>query len=288
MMLVAINSKWKLPFGYFFLDGLSAALKADLILSSVTKLNSENITVISISSDGPPVNLSTAQKLGVCLDPDNIISELSYLESDKSIVFMLDSVHNIKNVRNTFAAKKELKLSVPYSDNEKLIKWFYLEELVRYQQKWGLVLANKINISHIEFQNHKMKAALAIQIFSEKVCRAIEYCRDVLQLTEFSGSEATVEFLRMFGGVFDLLNSMNPNDTSSKAPIRASNKDSWMSLINKADSYIKSLYDVESNKRIVDGRNKTGKYLDLTLLAKPVRGGKGWLETHLNFGFLLF
>ena len=72
-----------------------------------------------------------------------------------------------------------------------------------------------------------MKVNLAAQAFSSSVADAIEYCADVLKMKQFQGSEATVEFIRLFDHLFDVLNSRNPFAKGYKSALRVSNKTVW-------------------------------------------------------------
>ena len=51
-----------------------------------------------------------------------------------------------------------------------------------------------------------MKVNLAAQDFSSSVADAIQYCANVLKLTQF---QATFEFIRLFDRLFDIFNTRN-------------------------------------------------------------------------------
>ncbi len=55
-----------------------------------------------------------------------------------------------------------------------------------------------------------MKVSYAIQVFSQIVPDAIETCTQDLNLEQFQGSEAIVDFIHVFDKLFDALNSHNP------------------------------------------------------------------------------
>ena len=64
-----------------------------------------------------------------------------------------------------------------------------------------------------------MKVILASQALSSSVADAIEYCDKQLKLPEFSGSEATVDFIRIFDRLFDILNSPSVVAKDCKSPL---------------------------------------------------------------------
>ena len=86
-----------------------------------------------------------------------------------------------------------------------------------------------------------MKVNLAAQAFSSSVADAIDYCREVLKIPQFQGSEATVKFLCIFDHLFDILNSRNPLAKGYKSPLRVSNKSSWDPFLDEAYQYIHGL-----------------------------------------------
>ena len=53
----------------------------------------------------------------------------------------------------------------------------------------------------------KMKVFLAAQTLSRSVAEALRFCHSELNLSEFEGSEATEEFIKIFNDVFDVMNS---------------------------------------------------------------------------------
>lgn len=55
-----------------------------------------------------------------------------------------------------------------------------------------------------------MKVNLAAQVLSSSVADAIEYCNKDLRSQNVKGSGGTVEFLRQFDELFDVMNSRNP------------------------------------------------------------------------------
>ncbi len=58
-----------------------------------------------------------------------------------------------------------------------------------------------------------MKVSYAVQVFSQS---AAETCTQNLNLEQFPGSEATVDFICVFDMLSDALNSCNPPGNSPK------------------------------------------------------------------------
>ena len=102
-----------------------------------------------------------------------------------------------------------------------------------------------------------MKVNLAAQALSSSVADAIEYCRDVLKLPQFQGSEATVRFIRIFDHLFDILNSRNPLAKGFKSPLRQCNKSSWDPFLDEGYQYILGLRNT-AGETMHTTRRKTG------------------------------
>ena len=88
-----------------------------------------------------------------------------------------------------------------------------------------------------------MKVNLAAQALSSSVADAIEYCSRVLKLEQFQGSEATVQLIRLFNHLFDVLNSRNPFAKGYKSALRVTNKLTWGPFLDEAYEYIMGLKD---------------------------------------------
>eukprot|EP00795_Rhopilema_esculentum_P005625 gene5625-biopygen7467 len=84
-----------------------------------------------------------------------------------------------------------------------------------------------MKMAYIQWRQQKVKVNLAAQSFSSSVASAIEYCRTVLKLKQFEGSEATVQFIRNIDRLFDILNSRNPWAKGFNSALRVNNKGFW-------------------------------------------------------------
>ena len=223
--------------------------RANLVRICLQKLDECGVQVTSVTFDSPPVNQSLFKKLGGDLRADNLLTEIK-IDSKNPINMILDNVHAIKNVRNAFAHFKVLK-----DGNGNKIEWRFIAELYYVQQKSTFHLANRLTYNHVYFESQKMKAKLAIQVFSRSTADAIDYCREKLKLRQFEGSEATTKFLRVFDEAFDILNVANKFGSWSKAPLKQHNTGYWVDAMETCANYIIGLQEL-SGRRIVDtGRN---------------------------------
>ena len=52
-MVCCVNSNWKIPCAYFFVNGLTAVERSNLIKVCIARLNETGVRVISVTCDGP-------------------------------------------------------------------------------------------------------------------------------------------------------------------------------------------------------------------------------------------
>ena len=168
-MAVSVNSSWKVPCGYFLVNGLTGEEKANLTKECITKLHDVGVKVVSFTCDGPTSHQSMLKALGARLSPDNLQAYFEHPCDPKAKIYVfLDACHMIKLVRNTMSDWKTLK------DSEgNVINWRFLEELHKLQDTEGLHLANKLRARHIDWKPQKMKVNLAAQALSSSVADAL-------------------------------------------------------------------------------------------------------------------
>ena len=86
---------------------------------------------------------------------------------------------------------------------------------------------------------------------------ALYYCSNELKLKEFSECSSLIKFIRIFDGLFDVLNSRNIFAKSQKAALRKSNIHVWKPILIEAREYIFGLKDNKGNS-ILKSKRKTG------------------------------
>ena len=189
-MVVGINKTWKVPVGYFFIDGLSGEERANLVTVCIKKLHDIGVDVISLICDGPSCHLAMLRTLGACMTPQNLKPYFIHpSDKGKKIYVLLDICHMLKLVRNTLGDG-----GILVDKDGKKVCWEYIIALQQLQEKEGLRLGNKLKLAHIRWWQQKMKVNLAAQTFSASVADAIEYCTNTLKLDQFQGLEATSVF----------------------------------------------------------------------------------------------
>ncbi|KAL3182393.1 hypothetical protein MRX96_034667 [Rhipicephalus microplus] len=254
-MIVGINVRFKMPVGYFLIDSLTGAERAELAKQCIEKLASVKAEVVSLTFDGASSNFTMARCLGAQLrvDCEQISSSFVNPADDaKNVYIILDACHMIKLVRNSLA-----NLSYIVDAEGKHIKWAYIVTLEALQRSEGLRLGNKLTKVHVQWEKQKMKVRYAAQALSSSVADALDFCENVLKLPQFRGASATSKFVRVFDHLFDLFNSRNPFSRSYKAPLRKQNEACWKPFFAYTQAYIKGLRD-PAGRPVLEGLKKTG------------------------------
>lgn len=234
LMLVALNDAFKLPLGYFFISGMNAEQRANIIKMCLRKCYEVGADVVSLTFDGCAANLAAANLLGCNFEnPTDLKTYFPHPANGKQVVVFLDPCHMVKLVRNTFESKKGF-----VDENGHSVQWRFLQELKKVQDNLGLHFANKLTERHLNFRNSIMNVKLATQLLSNSVATALELCSDKLNLPEFKNVAPTVKFLQIMNNLFDVLNASSLNNKGFKHPIEMKDKDFFFKFLAETESYI--------------------------------------------------
>ncbi|VEN47124.1 unnamed protein product [Callosobruchus maculatus] len=237
-MLVCVNSSWKIPVGYFFLNGLAGSEKAELVRKCLSFLHESGITVSSLTFDGAAVNFAMASHLGADFkDPKQLKTSFTHPVTGDDVFIFLDPCHMIKLVRNTFGSQKLLN-----DDANNQIDWNFIVRLCDAQYDQGLHLGTKLRSRHLGWSREKMKVKLATQTLSKSVADALLYLSQDLKSPQFANAEPTARFVELFSNIFDVFNSRNRfAKYHFKRPLSPATEDSFFEFLNKMEEYIHSL-----------------------------------------------
>ena len=165
MFLVnGVNIRCRIPVGYFFIMFLTGEQLANLVRICAGKLNEINVTVISLTTDGSASHVAMARGLGAKFS-DRCIN--SYISEEQFLVWILDTSHMDKLVRNTWGDYEIYKFE------DKQICWSFVKRLWELQTSRSLHLRNKLTKKNIEYQQNKMKTEYATQLFKSSVADSI-------------------------------------------------------------------------------------------------------------------
>lgn len=270
IMVVGLNTHWKIPIAYYLVHGISAEVKANIIKSCLHKLNETGIIIKTLTFDGAANNISMASLLGANLSYSDLKPNFKDPSNGENVHVVLDACHMVKLVRNCLG-----DWGILFNKQGYPIKWIYFKNLVDLQNVSGLHAATKIRTRHIRYQKEKMKVRLAVQVFSNSVADAIEYCLKDLKNKLFEGAEPTIEFCRKINNIFDVLNSRNllSKNTYNK-PISHDNFLHLKIFINESIDYLEGIQCLEKSPKtgkrlVIQSERKTG-FLGLITCLKVV------------------
>ena len=207
---------------------------------------------ITLTCDGPPVNIAMLRALGATVESDKIIDSQLGLETEYPAYAVEDICHMVKLIRNSWGAFKKIK-----NLQGQVIDWTYVARLHELQDSEQLHLGNKLTLAHINWQDQKMKTRLAVQTISHRNATAIDFARNVLKLPQFKNSEATTEFMRMIDSAFDVMNSKSKFGLGLKAAMSLENEAEWRDVFLTVSQYLSTLTDMNGIP-IIETSKKTG------------------------------
>lgn len=236
-LLNAVNDSWKMPVGFFFIRGLTAEERCNLVTECFEFLKCLDIDIVSLTFDGPAVNVGMAKELGAKMDYDNLIPYFpDPTNNSRKIHVILDVCHMLKNVRNVLAKKK-----IFFNAKGEAIEWKYFQRLVEIQSEEQLHLANKLRTTHIEWYKQKMNVRLAAQTFSQSVADAFKFMKEEINHSEFQNVDATIEFVVMINNLFDIFNSRNLLSNGFKKPFTMENFLELKTYLDSCFDYLKGI-----------------------------------------------
>ncbi|KAK6167152.1 hypothetical protein SNE40_021247 [Patella caerulea] len=249
ILAVGLQGHWKVPLGYFLVDGISAEIQSQLLLTAISSLHQICIRVTSIVMDGHPTNQRMANILGGNLNPDNIRSTFQHPSNPELNVYIFfDACHLLKNFRGALHSLQQLQ--------EEIIgtaKWSDIKRLEELQRNEGLRAANKLTKKHIEFTNRKMNVKLAVQVLSNSVAKSLQFASSVCE--DFGSCQGTINLVAMVDRMFDIFNSRTPAAKGFKHPINARNFESFESFLLSTSSVLLNLKDMAGQK-VCHGKRK--------------------------------
>lgn len=201
-LLVPINASWKIPIGYFLINGVNSEQKVALLTEAIHLVEEAGVGIKAVTFDGCPANLTMAKKLGCSFEGSNFNTTFKNPSNDDKIAVFLDPAHMIKLIRNAFECYKNFQ-----DKHGETISWQHLVNLHNLQEAENFHLANRIRAAHIFFKSKIMKVSLATQIFSKSVSDSLMFCKEQLNLREFEQVTPTARFLDLINDLFDILDS---------------------------------------------------------------------------------
>ena len=237
-MAVGLRGHWRIPLGYFLINGISACTLINLLKEAIIRLYSCGVIVQSVTSDAAQFQISAIELLGANF---NHFSPKPWFphpcDPTLEIVFIHDVCHMIKLIR------KALEFYGFFKWKNGSVSWKYYKLLEDLQSKHHLRGGNRLTKQHIEFENKKMKVSLATQLFSKSVADTLRYCY-FHQIEGFQHPDVllTAEFTELMNDLFDVFNSSSLYGKFTHSPITTSNIDEKKQFLKSACDSLKNIY----------------------------------------------
>ena len=161
-MVKGLCSKWKQPIGYFLAHNTTSADKLKpLVQSAIEKLANIGLSVRVVICDQGATNQQMFRFFGVSAD-----KPFAEIGSNK-VVFMFDSPHLLKNVRNNL-------MKHDFIIGDKRVSWKYVYEFYQSDAKQSIRMAPRLTKKHLELPPFAaMRVCLAAQVLSHTVAAGI-------------------------------------------------------------------------------------------------------------------
>ena len=105
IMAISLNSNWKVPCGYFLINGMTGVERPNLINQCLLKLYDVGVLVKNVTFDGPSCYFSMMEHMGIQLSPPLVKTWFAHSgDSSVNVYVILDACRMLKLIRNCFAA----------------------------------------------------------------------------------------------------------------------------------------------------------------------------------------
>ena len=277
IMVVCVNSSWKLPLAHFFTKGILAQDLANLVRMAIVYINETGAVLTNITLDNAATNISMLNMLGANVSDH---TQLKSSTDEKNclgipIVVLLDPCHILKLVRGALHDCRQM-----YSTFASPALWSHITALQELQSAEGLKLGNKLTETHVTYSRQKMKVYLAAQVLSNSVADALEYCQNKSMSEKFEDTAGTCLYLRTFNVLFDRMNSRRCFESAangSKSPISKRVIEEVKVDFKKAEAYILSLMHADPDIVVEHATKKRKAVSTLVVEGSRKKGFLGFL-----------
>jgi len=121
-LLVAVNSRWKIPVAYYLVAGLSGSERSSIVISILEAVHETGVHIVSLTFDGAHCNIAMANQLGANLQFPNLKNWFQHPSTGRKVFIVCDPCHMLKLVRNTLGDKKSL-----CDANGGIVQWLFIE-----------------------------------------------------------------------------------------------------------------------------------------------------------------
>lgn len=257
-MASGLNLYFQMPIAYYFIKTLKANGRVRVITQILNEFAKRKIVVGNLTFDGYKSNAAMSNILGADLNSKegNYIAYFTHEERRIRIVY--DPSHMEKLVRNTLGT-----LGTFFIDKKK-VQWQYFVNLVDFSRHKNFGLTHKLNKRHIQYKDRIMHVRTAVETLSNSTANSMELLMKN-GTPGFEGAEETINFVRKFDCLWDIMNTQRVKSNSIriyKSALNPENKSDIFVFLNQMKDYILSIeIRHPKNKRrmkIINSEWKTG------------------------------
>ncbi|XP_067412947.1 DNA transposase THAP9 isoform X2 [Emydura macquarii macquarii] len=268
LMAVGVHGHWRAPLGYFFVNGTTGHLLAQLLCQTINKLSSIGITVLSVTSAATAHGVEMAKALGIRIDASNIQCTFQHPHSaTHRISYFFDACHMLQLIRNVFQCFHRIQ------SIDETAHWQHIVDLVTLQKKELLHISDRLSGRP---RNSELRVNYAAQLFSESVAGTLE-CLQLLGLPSFHNCNGTIKFVRLMSYLFDIFHGRSCYGTGLKGLVSSENYAKINHLLTEARNAFATLTDT-LGRHFLNGKHKLG-FLGFLLNAESLK----WLYTNYIF-----
>ncbi|XP_074848117.1 DNA transposase THAP9 [Carettochelys insculpta] len=271
LMAVGVLGHWRAPLGYFFVNGTSGRLLAQLLCQAISKLTSIGVTVLSVTSAATAHGVEMAKSLGIRIDINNMQSTFQHPHhATHQITYFFDACHLLLLIRNVFQCFHRIRFI-----NE-TAHWQHIVDLVTLPKKELLHISDRLSGSCRNSESCHLRVNYTAQLFSESVSGALESLQ-LLGLSSFQNCSGTIKFVRLMSNLFDLFHGRSCFGAGLKGPLSSENYAKINSLLTEVKNVFVALTDT-LGRHFLTGKHKLG-FVGFLLNAESLK----WLYTKYIF-----
>lgn len=203
LMAVGITGHWKLPLGYFFLDGQPLDVLGEIVKNAFLLLDRIGVSAIALVLDGLTADHKLLELLGGCVTPGKLKCTFPHPSGSGEEVFAFFDVHHLLLLtKNTLAQNKDVHIP-----NHGIASWEHIIRLKKILDEPSPCSVTKLNTKQL-FHRQKVKMQISTEPITASVANTLQILRNGKTLG-FLESEGTEVFIKLFDLLFQIFSSQN-------------------------------------------------------------------------------
>lgn len=248
VMAVGVAGNWKLPLGYFFLDGQPLDFLGEIVKNVLLLLDQIGVSAIALVLDGYTADHKLFELLGGCVTPGQFRCTFPHPSGSGEEVFAFFDVHHLLLLaQNTLALNKEL--CIP---DHGTATWDHIVRLKKMLNDPSPCSVTKLSTKQL-FQRQKVKLQLSTQPVTASVANTLQVLRNAKTLG-FLESEGTEVLIKLFDLLYQIFSSKNLYARGYQAAMTLQQVNFIQEFLIFSEKTLKSLTN-RAGKKIIETKN---------------------------------